>query len=137
MNDITLKHNEALETIASRAKIASWLVADQILQSVIGLEILYGEPPECNNKLVSLINESDYSVEFICMDALNYYYPDLEKLFNDLIVWGEADDCPECGCYGEEWDCEDIISTFYDYDSPRENEVIGLRKKCINCNEIF
>ena len=95
MKNITLKDSLALLSITKKAKED---FIEHILTQSIKAGVILDEPEYCGDTLFSFFDENGYNETAATLFCIGKSTNELIRLFKGLVIWGKADECPECGC---------------------------------------
>ena len=124
-SNYTLLDNDSLEHIAKVIGRTEAEISEIVVKTFYDIDIIMSLD-DCGKTIGELI-DGEFSVKQAIEHVLGYYNKEIETSFSNLVIWGAAYECPECGCSldevpesssGYEW--VDIDCTNCDYADTNE-----------------
>ena len=98
MEHITIKNNKSyLELLKISQLSEQEFTEHNILSKAIEADVLYDEPEFCGELLMNHFEQFGYKPPAATLFCLGKATKEITILFQNLVVWGKQNECPECG----------------------------------------
>jgi len=95
---LTLKTGKAMEVLCLALEISSKSLIDKVIDGLDDLGCIENHFTDAGQTVKEVLEKSNIPLwEFVTVIGLPYVTGDIMKMIGEILLWGDADQCPECG----------------------------------------